>query len=369
MQRRLNLIILAHLWALAPLALIWFLVPAWRGGSPADVARDLAVLTAAAAVYLLIRTWLTLTTRLQRVHLVWPFIDVALITAALVILRNPNDALFALYFIPLASGVASVSTGHAIGLAAAAAAGYLLVIQVSGELWSVRTLFRIGIIGAMASLYGWIVRTIGLYERAAERAEFQRQLAREIHDGIQHLLVTMGMRLELAARLVSEAPDRAAHILMAERETARRAADELRYLVRRLRAAPLADLASALRTQIVAMAERWPFDLEVTASPALPRLSPAAEHAVLRIIQEGLTNIARHARASHAEVRVEPADGHLRCTIRDDGIGFDPARTNGGGLAGLRERVQAAGGTLEIRSDPGAGTTVTATFPLPRTRP
>lgn len=366
MQRRLNLIILAHLWALAPLALIWFLVPAWRGGSTADVGRDLAVLAIAAAVYLLIRTWLTLTTRPQRVHLVWPFIDVAFVTAALVILRNPNDALFALYFIPLASGVASVSTGHAIGLAAAAAAGYLLVIQVSGELWSVRTLFRIGIIGAMASLYGWIVRTVGLYERAAERAEFQRLLAREIHDGIQHLLVTMGMRLELAARLVTEAPDRAAHILMAERETARRAADELRYLVRRLRAAPQADLAGALRTQIVAMAERWPFDLEVTASPSLPRLSPAAEHAVLRIIQEGLTNIARHARASRAEVRVEPADGHLRCMIRDDGVGFDPARTNGGGLAGLRERVQAAGGTLDIQSNPGAGTTVTATFPLRR---
>ena len=86
----------------------------------------------------------------------------------------------------------------------------------------------------------------------------------------------MGMRLELAARLVTEAPDRAAHILMAERETARRAADELRYLVRRLRAAPQADLAEALRTQIAAMADRWPFDLEVTAASELPRLAPAA---------------------------------------------------------------------------------------------
>ena len=270
MQRRLNLIILAHLWVLAPLALTWFLVPAWRGDGALGVTRQLGVLATIAGAYLVLRTWLTLTSRLTEWRLMWPFLDVALITATLVLVRNPNDALFALYFIPLASAVAAFRPGVAVGLAAAAAAGYLLVIQVSGELWSVRTLFRVVIIGIMASLYGWIVRTVGLFERAAERAEFQTQLAREIHDGVQGLLVTLSQRLELAARLLPEKPARAREIVTAERETARRATDELRYLVRRLRVVPQADLATALRTQIGAMADRWSFDLQVVAAPTLP---------------------------------------------------------------------------------------------------
>jgi signal transduction histidine kinase len=318
---------------------------------------------------LVVRTLLTLTVRRRRLHLLWPFIDVGLITATLIVLRNPSDALFVLYFIPLASAVALFNSSLAFGLAAATAAAYLLVVQVSGELlWSIATLYRVGILAVMASLYSWIVRTVGLYERAVERAEFQRQLAREIHDGVQHLLVTLGIRLELASRLVTDNPQRAKQILAAEQDTTRRAADELRYLVRRLRAAPQADLVSALRTQIAAMADRWSFDLDVSAPPTLPRLSPAAELAVLRTIQESLTNTARHARASRAGVQVAVADGVLRCTITDDGAGFDPTHTEEGGLAGLRERIQAAGGILEVQSALGRGTTVTATFPLPRAR-
>jgi len=131
---------------------------------------------------------------------------------------------------------------------------------------------------------------------------------------------------------------------------------------------PPADLATALRTQITAKAGRWPFDLDVVAAPTLPRLTPAAEHAVVRLIQECLTNVARHAQAQHARVRVEPADGTLRCVVWDDGAGFDLAQVEGGGLAGLRERVAGVGGTLEIHSQPGQGTTVTATFPVRQER-
>src|SRR5256712_12281932 len=170
------MIVLAHLWVLTPLALAWFLFPAWRGDGVSGVTRQLAVLALIATAYLLIRTWLTVKSSLTQWRLVWPFVDVALITAALVLLRNPNDALFALYFIPLASAVASLRTEFAVGLAAAAAAGYLLGVQITGELWSVRTLFRVAIIGVMASLYGWIVRIVGLFERTAERAEVHGRL-------------------------------------------------------------------------------------------------------------------------------------------------------------------------------------------------
>jgi signal transduction histidine kinase len=199
-----------------------------------------------------------------------------------------------------------------------------------------------------------------------ERAEFQRELAREIHDGIQHLLITLGKRLELAQPLILEAPARAVQIVEEERETARRAADELRYLVRRLRSGPTrhADLATALRLQVAALAERFPYAIDLVLPPALPRLQPAPEHALLRCIQESLTNVAKHARAAHVEVRLGVSEDALACTITDDGVGFDPAGTASAGLEGLRERVRALGGVLEVRSAPGAGTTVTTRIPL-----
>lgn len=240
------------------------------------------------------------------------------------------------------------------------------MIVLTASPWSIGLVYRLIIIGVMASLYTWVIRMVTASERTAERAEFQRDLAAEIHDGIQHHLITLGARLELAHRLLTEAPARAAQILVQEREAARRAADELRYLVRRLRTGVFRrdDLASALRLQVAALAERWPFALEVEVPSTLPRLPPAAEHSLLRAIQESLTNVAKHAQAAQAEVRLSLADGAVRCVIRDEGVGFTPTQELGEGLAGLRERIHALGGTLEVQSTPGAGTTVTVLLPI-----
>jgi len=209
-----------------------------------------------------------------------------------------------------------------------------------------------------------------------ERAEYQAALAREMHDGIQHLLVTLSARLELATRLLAESPSRAAAIVAAERDTARRAADELRYLVRRGRAildAPRtgaaedgAGLARTLRAQLAATADRWPFTLSIDLPAVLPHVPPATELAVLRVIQESVTNAAKHASATTVEVHLADSDGSLTCTISDDGVGFDPGTAAEQGLAGLRERVRTLGGSFSISSAAGTGTTVTAVFPLSR---
>ncbi|HXF82287.1 MAG TPA: sensor histidine kinase [bacterium] len=365
MERRLQLIILAHIWALAPVALLWLRLPAWRGaGAPQDV-RAIELLALIDAVYLLTRTWLALAGRLGTAPL-WPYIDVALVTATLLVLRNPADPLATLYLIPLASAVASLRTRRLAAVTGLVGAGYLGVILSAGTPWTIGLAYRLIFLMLMASLYGGIIRVVADYARTAERAEYQTALAREIHDGIQHHLVTMGARLELARRLVREAPGRAESIVAEEREALRAASDELRYLVRRLRAPAGGDLGTALRSQIAATAERWPFALELDLPEGLPRLAAGAEHALLRVIQESLTNAAKHARAASVEVALTHAGGTLRCRIRDDGAGFDPASADGDGLAGLRERVREAGGTLEVTSRPGAGTTVTAAFPLPR---
>jgi signal transduction histidine kinase len=306
--------------------------------------------------------------------MVWPYVDVLLITAALAILRDPTDALAMVYFLPLASAVASGSLANLLGLTAVASAGMLLVIVSAEVPWTVSIVYRLVAIGVVASVYGWAIKTVARYERAAERADYQNELAREIHDGIQYLLAAIGARLELARRLVTEDPGRAEQILGEEGETVRRAGDELRYLVRRLHAeAQQMDLAAALRQQVAAMADRWAFTVDVSIPARLPRLIPQAEHAILRVIQESLTNAAKHAQARHVDVQFLVADGTLQCAIRDDGVGFDPdaaARADeGGGIPRLRERVVAAGGTLAVRSARGQGTTITAAFPIRETEP
>jgi signal transduction histidine kinase len=364
MQRQLQLVILAHAWALAPLAAVWLWLPSSRGSNfQIDVPR-LTVLAGVAALYLLGRTWLTWTGRWPELAQAWPYCDVVLITLALLIIGNAKDALTILYFLPLASAASLLRLSRLIALGAATLGSYFLVVVQTGAGWSVEVVFRLVVIALIASLYGWVIRTVTIYERAAERAEYQTELAREIHDGIQHLLVTLGARLELAGRLVREAPDRAVQILAQERETVVRASDELRYLVRRLRTDRRhADLASALRAQVGALSDRWPFVLEVEVPPTLPRLSPAAEHAMLRVIQESLTNVAKHADASMVEVQIDVAGGALRCTIRDNGVGFEPGDGTGG-LQGLRERVAGTGGTLNVNSAPARGTIISAVWPL-----
>jgi len=374
-QRQLQLIVLGHIWALAPLAAAWFLVPAWRGENPPPATVPLMVITAAAGLYLAVRTLLTLTSRAGSLTALWPFLDAALITAALMAIRSPRDAMSVLYFIPIASGVAVLSLPYLAALTGLMVAGYTAVIAFSGTPWSVDIFFRAVVIALIASLYGRVIRLVTAYAREMERADYQAALAREMHDGIQHLLVTLSARLELASRLLAESPARAAAIVVAERDTARRAADELRYLVRRGRGVPDPSgrrgppdlgLAGTLRAQLAATAERWPFALTVELPSSLPPVPPATELAVLRVIQESLTNAAKHAAATAVTVVLEDRDERLTCTIRDDGVGFDPAAASEQGLGGLRERVRTLGGSFTVSSATGSGTTVTAAFPLPR---
>jgi signal transduction histidine kinase len=366
-QQRLQVIILAHVWALVPVALAWFARPAWRGeDAPKDVSA-LLLLAVVAGSYLLARTWLTVMRWTPSLAGAYAYIDVALVTAGLIALRDPSDPLSILYFIPLASAVASLSVNQVMAVGTTTVIAYLLAIIATGASWTIGMVYRLIMLALMSSLYWLIIRIVSTYVRAVERAEYRAELSREIHDGVQHLLVTLGTRLDLARRLVYEAPARVEQILTEERETTRRASDEIRYLVRRLRiAAEQSDLASALRMQIVAMADRWPFALEVNVPATLPRLTSKAEHAVLRVIQESLTNAAKHAHAKKVQVSISSADGRLTCAIGDDGTGFDPSTAEGTGLNSLRTRVQSAGGTLDISSVPGRGTSVIATFPIPK---
>ena len=135
--------------------------------------------------------------------------------------------------------------------------------------------------------------------------------------------------------------------------------DELRELARGIHPAVLTEhgLEPALRS----LAARSPVPVELEGS-AGGRLPAAVETAAYFVVSEGLTNVAKYARAEHATVRLERTDGHLAVEVADDGIGGATA-SPGSGLHGLSDRVAALDGTLRVASPPGGGTRLRADLP------
>jgi signal transduction histidine kinase len=201
---------------------------------------------------------------------------------------------------------------------------------------------------------------------AAAEAE-RRRWARELHD--ETLQALGALRVMLATALRQDDPEWTRATVAAAVADIEGEIDNLRAIITELRPMLLDDLglvpaieALAERRRVAGLAIDTRLDLsDLDGHP----LSPEFETAVYRLIQEALTNVAKHARADAVEVRVGVDEGVLTVTVADDGAGFDPAeKVPGFGLAGIRERVYLLRGSVELRSAPGAGTTLTATLPL-----
>jgi signal transduction histidine kinase len=198
--------------------------------------------------------------------------------------------------------------------------------------------------------------------------EERARIAREVHDSLGHSVVSTILRLELCVRLIRTAPDEAEEMLRGEVKAVRAAWDEGRDLAFHLRPweLDLADipLTEALRRHISRFAERTGMVVELKVDAENWRLRPSATFALTRILQEALTNAARHARATHIEVTLTHGPGPITiCTIADDGIGFGAETPEGVGLQAIRERAARLGGSLRVQSEPGKGTVVTVTLP------
>ena len=204
-------------------------------------------------------------------------------------------------------------------------------------------------------------------EIAASRArivaaadETRRRIERDLHDGAQQRLVSLGLELRAAQAEVPPALDRLAGELAGVAEGLASVQHELREFARGIHPAILSEggLGPALRT--LARRSAVPVELDIRSDT---RPAEGVEVAAYYVVSEALTNAAKHARASVVRVEVEAHDGRMRLCIRDDGAGgADPAR--GSGLVGLRDRVEALGGTIAIRSPLGAGTSLDVELPL-----
>ena len=197
---------------------------------------------------------------------------------------------------------------------------------------------------------------------AAER----QRMARELHDTLSQGLAGLILQLEAAdAHLAGNRPERARGILQQSMEKARGTLAEARQAIDDLRRPAGRDLAEAVQRE----ADHFTTATGISCEPQIEGMvdvpAPVAETAI-RAISEGLTNIARHARAKNVTLHLTSNNDGLVIEICDDGVGFDPAAVEAGhyGLLGMRERIRLAGGRLEVQSAPGKGTCIVIRFPL-----
>jgi two-component system, NarL family, sensor histidine kinase DevS len=193
--------------------------------------------------------------------------------------------------------------------------------------------------------------------------------ARELHDETLQGLGALQVMLTAALRHSEDAVRRAAELAIGQIETQ---VQELQGLITELRPAALDDLGLSPALDTLYARVQAAHGLEVTSQRDLvsearddaSRLAPEIEGTIYRLVQEALTNIAKHANTGRAHTRITEGDGKVSIEIVDDGAGFDPGElTRGFGLVGMRERVELVGGSLEIDSRPGSGTRVAATLP------
>ncbi len=318
----------------------------------------------------------------------------SVVGVALVALASPAAAFFLPAIVPQLFWFTGVGVAVPTVLVVFALAGVGLIRhEVEPYGWS---LVPLGL-GALLSVVAgaWISQIVTLSasraEALAELADSQAELARvsheagasaerarmaqEVHDGVTQRLTVVRMLLEAAQRRTEAGATAAAQ------DRTRLALDHVVAALGELRAlltqAGEVDLPSAsLRDSVTSAVDALTAGTDIAADvridlPAEP--TPEVAHVLLRVLREALSNIAAHAGARHVEVLVEPEGHSVMLRVRDDGVGFTPqegsrrrAEGHGYGLTGMRERTGAIGGTLVLDTAPGAGTTITATFPTSR---
>jgi PAS domain S-box-containing protein len=201
------------------------------------------------------------------------------------------------------------------------------------------------------------------------REDERRHLARELHDELGNVLTGLNMSVDQLGKLPAARDPNVQMRLKDMAAQIERTIKVVRRLATDLRPAVLDDLGllAAIEWQLQEFQARSGVASQFqSVGEALP-LNPDQAIALYRIVQESLTNVARHAEARQVTVSLSEADGHVVVRIQDDGRGFDPAkmgRTGSFGLAGMRERAHALAGRLAIESTPGGGTTVVVSVPL-----
>ena len=262
---------------------------------------------------------------------------------------------------------------HLIGVAVDGGFWWWLLLALSGPLligwWCVTPALVRGRAVAERNILGF-ARVEQLERRVEEVSESRaetldhsaaevRRIERDLHDGAQARIASVGMNVGLAEKLMRTDPEAAAGLLREARETTVDALEDLRSVVRGIHPPALADRGLAGGLEALAL----PIPLPITVTVAAPSLPPPVESAAYFAVAECLANTVKHADATRAWLRVRHDGEVLHLVVGDDGRGgADPA---GSGLAGVAKRLAAFDGTMVVDSPEGGPTVVTMEVPCP----
>jgi signal transduction histidine kinase len=253
-------------------------------------------------------------------------------------------------------GVPIVARDEVIG-------AFYLTQKIDSATFDVSDQALIELLAAHASI---AITNARLYERSRELSVLseRNRLALELHDVVSQKLFSLVLTAEAAATQIDRDPQAAKAQLERLKTLAGQALEELRSLILGLRPPDLErdGLEGALRKEVAMLALVHGVEIALETSGSIHDRDTEREVAILRIAHEALQNALRHARAGHVSVRLAERDDVLSVEVGDDGVGFDPAgaelRSRHLGLTSMEERARELGARLEIRSAPGAGTTV-----------
>jgi signal transduction histidine kinase len=210
------------------------------------------------------------------------------------------------------------------------------------------------------------VRELARLRERVTLADERQRIAREFHDGLGHTLVNSVLGLELVRRLANRDPEKADTMLGEQATTLREALESMRYVVWQMQSS---SETRSLETQIRLFAKQLEERASLQVTCELPNdpmdLAPSVEVMLARVVQESLTNIAKHAKnATKVSIGLTHHSDRIEAVIEDDGQGFDPSKVIGGsGLQHMKERIETLGGQFEIVSTPSKGTCIRLSVP------
>jgi len=216
------------------------------------------------------------------------------------------------------------------------------------------------------------VRQLAALSETAREQEKAR-IARELHDELDQALYALKIKVDWLEQHRRADDERALSIMASMRELLDRTVSATQRIAADLRPLILDELgfAPAVEWLVDGFQQHYGIECGLVMDPPHFHLAEPYSTAVFRIVQESLTNVGRHARASSVTIRLSLRDGEIRLQVRDNGCGFDattPRAANTFGLSGLRERTQQLSGRITIDSAPGLGTTIDVAIPLPAAR-
>jgi signal transduction histidine kinase len=197
------------------------------------------------------------------------------------------------------------------------------------------------------------------------REEERGHLARELHDELGALLTAAKLDVaRLKSKLGTQAPEFAQR-LQHLTETLNSGIALKRRIIEDLRPSSLSNLGLTASLEILAREFAERSGIEIATNLETVELDESSQLTVYRLVQESLTNVGKYAQAEQVDITVKNVDGQIGVEIRDNGLGFETGdvRTSTHGLAGMKHRVEAAGGRLSVESQPGEGTRISATLP------